>query len=200
MSAEESAFMWGWSRIPPEKRKQWAVIVVFVLVLGIFLPWMGAPLLPYIIPFPPTYVAYTNATAGVSIQYPFGWNVTEDGGNGSIVTFSEPRTDTNVYLGFHNASSTRESLDEYKNSMVQALNDTTLNYTLVSTEKMTLAGMPAYNLTVTSPNDNGTITQMVMLTEKNYQVYWITYTATSKAFPTYQNDFSTMTNSFTITS
>jgi hypothetical protein len=66
--------------------------------------------------------------------------------------------------------------------MVQALNVTTLNYTLVSTEKMTLAGMPAYNLTITSPSDNGTITQMVMLTEKDYQVYWITYTATSESF------------------
>jgi vesicle coat complex subunit len=50
--------------------------------------------------------------------------------------------------------------------------------------------MPAYNLTITLRSDNGTLTQMVMLTEKDYQVHWITYTATSESFPIYQNDFS----------
>jgi hypothetical protein len=202
MFAEASAFMWGWSRIPPEKRKQAAVIVVFMFALGIFLPWIGAPLLPYIIPFPPSYVTYTNTTVGVTIQHPFGWNVTEGGSNGSIVTFSEPKTDTSILLSWYNESGTKESLKEFKNVTVsQFFNDTTLNYTLVSTEKTTLAGMPAYNLTLTATNENGVaITQTVMMTEKDYEVCALVFSATSESFPTYQNDFSTMTNSFAITS
>jgi hypothetical protein len=150
------------------------------------------------------YATYTNATAGVRIQYPSGWNVTEGRGNGSIVTFSALKGVVSVGLFLNNTSSTKTNLDKFKNITVsEALNNTSsgLNYTLVSTEKTTLAGMPAYNLTLTATTSSGvTLKQMVMMTEKDYQVYQLTYVTTPALFPDYQNDFSNMTNSFAITS
>ncbi|MGZ7180374.1 MAG: PsbP-related protein [Halobacteriota archaeon] len=149
------------------------------------------------------YATYTNATAGVRIQYPPGWNVTAGGSNTTIVKFSTLNGVVNAQLFLNNESSSKISLDDFKNMTVSGLVNNTssgLNYTLVSIEKTTLAGMPAYNLTLTATPSGVTIKQMVMMTEKDYQVYTLTYSTTPALFPDYQNDFSNMTNSFAITS
>jgi hypothetical protein len=150
------------------------------------------------------YATYTNATAGVRIQYPPGWNVTEGGSNTTIVMFSTPvgGFNVNVLLGYHNVSSVKESLDEFKNATVSDLASiTSPKYTNVSTGETTLAGMPAYTLTATATTQSGVVVkQMMVMTEKDYQVYTLTYTATQGLFPDYQNDFSNMTSSFAITS
>jgi hypothetical protein len=148
------------------------------------------------------YATYTNATAGVSMQYPSGWKVTE-GENGSIATFSTVDGVVNVKLLSYNVSTVKESLDEFKNATVSgAIRSLVpgLNWTLVSTENTTLAGMPAYNLTLTRTSNGVAIKQIATMTEKNYQVYDIVSSTTSALWPDYQNDFSNMTNSFAITS
>ena len=148
----------------------------------------------------PGYLNYTNATAGVRIQYPPGWNVTE--GNGSIVTFSPPGgVDANVKLSSTNMSDIKPSLNEVKTIVTNdLLNNTKIQYTLVSTENTTLAGMPAFTLNLNATTSGISIKQEVASTLKDDQGYMLFYTATQGLFPDYQNDFSNMTSSFAITS
>jgi hypothetical protein len=148
----------------------------------------------------PGYLNYTNATAGVRIQYPPGWKVTE--GNGSIVTFSAPGgVDANVILTSTNLSDIKPSLDEVKTIVTNdLLNNTTLSYSVVSTENTTVAGMPAFTLTVNGTSSGITLKQEVTVTLKDYQAYELIYSSTQGVFPDYQSDFSNMTNSFAITS
>jgi hypothetical protein len=151
------------------------------------------------------YSNYTNATAGVRLQYPLGWNITEGNGTGSATTFSPPGGgEAYVGLIYNDMSSSKRSLDEYKNGYVVSVTTegNLYNYTLVSTENTTLGGMPAYNLTFTYTNpSNGLAMKLVtMVTMKDYKGYLLYYGAPSGSFPGYQNDFSNMANSFAITS
>jgi hypothetical protein len=148
----------------------------------------------------PGYLNYTNATAGVRIQYPSGWNVTE--GNGSIVTFSPPGgVAANVILNSSNMSGIKPSLDEVKTVLTNdLLNNSTISYSVVSTENTTLAGMPAFTLNLNATTSGISIKQEVASTLKDYQAYELIYSATQGVFPDYQSDFSNMTNSFAITS
>ncbi|MGZ4869804.1 MAG: hypothetical protein ACXV2F_05540, partial [Halobacteriota archaeon] len=53
------------------------------------------------------YATYTNATAGVRIQYPPGWNVTAGGSNTTIVKFSTLNGVVNAQLFLNNESSSK---------------------------------------------------------------------------------------------
>ena len=44
------------------------------------------------------YSTYTNATAGVRVQYPSGWGVTEGGSETTVVTFHAPEGMANVLV------------------------------------------------------------------------------------------------------
>jgi len=147
------------------------------------------------------YSTYTNATAGVRIQYPSGWGVTEGGSETTVVTFHAPDGMANVQVISAPVSGTKSVAELHNTSINGLLNMTSLNYTLVSTENTTLAGMPAYNSTLTTTMVAGTpMTQTVTTTVKDKQGYVLITTTTSKLLPNYQNDFSNMTNSFAITS
>jgi hypothetical protein len=146
------------------------------------------------------YSTYTNATAGMRIQYPSGWGVTEGGSKAKVVTFHAPDGVTQVQILWSPASP-KDSVAELHNSVLDAvLNETGLNYTLVSTENTTLAGMPAYNSTMTTTVAGIPMTQKIETTMKNNQAYEILFATSSELWPTVQNDFSNMTNSFAITS
>ena len=145
------------------------------------------------------YSTYTNATAGVRVQYPSGWGVTEGGSETNVVTFHAPEGTTSVMVISGPVSGTK-SVAELHNTMVNGLLNMTLNYTLVSTENTTLAGMPAYNSTLTTTIAGIPMTQIFETTLKNNQGYALIFSTSSELLPKYQNDFNNMTNSFAITS
>lgn len=146
------------------------------------------------------YATYTNATAGMRIQYPSGWGVTEGGSNLRVATFHAPEGATSVMV-ISGPVSGKSSLEKLHNVSVNSLlNETGLNYTLVSTEKTTLAGMPAISSTLTATIGSITVKQIDQTTVKDNQAYALIYSTTSELWPKFQNDFSNMTNSFVITS
>jgi hypothetical protein len=153
----------------------------------------------------PGYLNYTNATASVRIQYPSEWTATEGGSNATVMTFNNLGRNASVSLTSSDWSSTKPSLDEFKNILVNELLNGSrtigLNYTVNSTEKTTLAGMPAYNLTLSATSPSGVaMKQLVMITMEDYQAYVLTFSTTQGLFPDYQNTFTNMANSFAITS
>lgn len=145
------------------------------------------------------YSTYTNATAGVRIQYPSGWGVTEGGSNSKVVKFNAPEGATSVAVLSSPAGTS--SLEELHNTIISGLlNETSYNYTLVSTEKTTLAGMPAITSTLTATIGDVTVKQRYVTMEKGDQWYSLIFSGDSEVWSKYQNDFSNMTNSFAITS
>jgi PsbP-like protein len=143
------------------------------------------------------YSTYTNATAGLRMQYPSGWNLTEGGTSTRVVKFSGPEG-TNVILVKGRDS---RSLDVVKDVFISSiLNETSYNYTLVSTEKTTLAGMPAYNVTLTSSYLGVDLKQMQTIVKKDDQVYMISYTTALEQWPNYLDEINNMGNSLAFTS
>jgi hypothetical protein len=119
------------------------------------------------------YLTYANATAGVSMQYPAKWNVSE-GTNGSIATlsiatFSSPTGNAIVSVGALNESFFNITLSEYRSSVVAVVNLSGSNETVTNT---TIAGMPAFTFTNTTTYPSGiTKTETLIATEKNGQVH-----------------------------
>jgi hypothetical protein len=146
----------------------------------------------------PGYATYTNSTAGVHLQYPSGWKITEGGGTSSgVVKFSGPEG-TNVILVKARDS---KSLDAVKDKFISdMLNETSFNYTLVSTEKTTLAGNPAYNVTLTSSYSGIDLKQMQTIVKKDDQFYMISYTTALEQWPNYLDEINNMGNSLAFTS
>lgn len=146
------------------------------------------------------YATYTNATAGMRIQYPSGWGVTEGGSNLRVATFHAPEGATSVMV-ISGPVSGKSSLEELHNGSVNSLlNETSLNYTLVSTEKTTLAGMPAYNVTLTSSYLGVDLKQMQTIVKKDDQFYMISYTTALEQWPNYLDEINNMGNSLAFTS
>ncbi|MEI7827577.1 MAG: PsbP-related protein [Euryarchaeota archaeon] len=145
------------------------------------------------------YATYTNATAGIRIQYPSGWNAIEGGRSSQVVLFKAPGNLTQVAVMSSPAG--KSSLEELHNTIISGLlNETSYNYTLVSTEKTTLAGMPAITSTLTATIGDVTVKQRYVTMEKGDQWYSLIFSGDSEVWSKYQNDFSNMTNSFAITS
>jgi predicted Zn-dependent protease len=143
------------------------------------------------------YQTYANATAGVSMQYPSGWNVSE-GTNGSIATFSPLTGNASVSVGALNESFFNMTLSEYRSNVVLAANLSGSNETVTNT---TIAGMPAFTFTNTTTYPSGiTKKETLIATEKNGQLYTIIYEAAPEVFATYQSNFTAMVNSFAFTS
>jgi len=143
------------------------------------------------------YLTYANATAGVSTHYPAEWNVSE-GTNGSIATFSPLTGNASISVGALNESIFNITLSEYRSSVVGVLNLSGSNETVANT---TIAGMPAFTFTNTTTHPSGiTKKETLIATEKNGQLYTITYEAVPEVFATYQSNFTAMVNSFAFTS
>jgi hypothetical protein len=147
----------------------------------------------------PGYATYTNSTAGIRLQYPSGWNVTEGGKSLAVVEFTSTDNVTSVAVLKYPVGTS--SLEETQNAIVNGLlNQTTYKYTLVSTEKTTLAGMPAINSTLNASASGVTVTQRYSTTVKDNQAYSLLFTVYPENWNKYQNDFGNMSNSFAITS
>jgi PsbP-like protein len=142
------------------------------------------------------YANYANSTAGVRLQYPSGWNVTEGGSSTRVVKLSSD-SGSNVIISKERYTG---SLESYKDNAISGvLNITGFNYTLVSTEKTTLAGLPAYNTTFTATYLGQNAKQVVSITGKDNYYYLLTFTSTSEEWNMDQNYFSNIFNSFAIT-
>jgi hypothetical protein len=146
----------------------------------------------------PGYATYTNSTAGVRIQYPSGWNVNESGGTSSRVVQLSSGSGSNVIVvkGGYTGS-----LEDARDGIIsEVLNLTTPKYTLVSTEKTTLAGLPAYNMTFTTTYLGQDVKQVISLTGKDKYYYDLTFSSSPDQWNKDQNDFNNIFNSFAITS
>jgi len=143
------------------------------------------------------YSTYTNATAGVRLQYPSGWTVKEGGSSTRVVQMLAD-SGSNVIV---NKGRQSGSLESARDAIISTmLNTTSYNYTLVSTEKTTLAGMPAYNVTFAAKYFGQDIKQVYSLAMRDGYYYSFIFSSSPEDWNQDQPVFSNIFNSFAITS
>src|SRR5674476_263048 len=100
----------------------------------------------------PGYLNYTNRSAGVAIQYPSSWNVTEGGVNITVL-FTLPGTAVAFSVGTEDLSGVKPSLDEYAQLSLSVMKENATNLVVLNSTNTTLAGYPCLLYTSPSPRD-----------------------------------------------
>jgi hypothetical protein len=146
------------------------------------------------------YRNYTNSSAGISIQYPPSWQLTEPGGGSyaPIVYLNKSGVDMRFAIVSESFSGQSVTLDDYSQSLILALqqNATNFTYTLSNT---TLAGYPAQKIVFTFVSEGTTTQGISELTIVNNTGYAVTYEAAQDVYSTYAGIAQNMMQSFNIT-
>ena len=146
----------------------------------------------------PGYLNYTNRSAGVAIQYPSSWNVTEGGVNITVL-FTLPGT----AMGFsvvqpEDLSGAKLPLDEYAQLSLQNLkqNSSFTSVTLLNSTNTTLAGYPAHEFVFTAVETGVTMQFKAEITIIDNTGYTLMYGATKGVYPDYAATADNMVASF----
>jgi hypothetical protein len=148
------------------------------------------------------FLTYTNSEYGFKIDYPADWSVRENI-MGAVVVFLSPRESTsdnfleNVNIIVQDNSMT---LEEYTNISLAQLPQYVSDLEIISSERTTLGGNPAYKVVFTGVyNNSNRLEWMQVWTMKDNKVYLITYTAQPQSFSKYLPQVQHMFDSFEFT-
>jgi hypothetical protein len=145
----------------------------------------------------PGYLNYTNRSAGVAIQYPSSWNVTEGGVNITVL-FTLPGTAVGFSVGTEDLSGVKLPLDEYARLGLQNLkqNSSFTSVTLLNSTNTTLAGYPAHEFVFTAVETGVTMQFKAEITIIDNTGYTLMYGATKGVYPDYVATADNMVASF----
>jgi hypothetical protein len=146
------------------------------------------------------YRNYTNSSAGITIQYPPSWQLTEGGVNATAF-FNVSGVDMSFTVVAPENVGQGVTLDGFSQDLISAIQqNANLTNFAYSSSNTTLAGYPAQKLVFTYVNE-GTPTQgMIELTLVNNTGYVLSYVATQDVYSTYVGIAQNMMQSFNITS
>jgi hypothetical protein len=196
-------------------RKHFFVIIVALLVTAtVSAVGCASNVTPSAVPAPtrsPTFVPenisgylnYTNRSAGVAIQYPPSWHLTEGGGAGATAFFNVSGVNMTFSIAAPASFSGQAvTLDEYSRDLISALqqNPNLTSFKLLNSSNTTLAGYPAQKLVFTYVTEGAPMQRMVELTLVNNTGYSVSYVASQGVYPSYVGIAQNMMQSFNITS
>jgi hypothetical protein len=196
-------------------RKHFFVIIVALLVTAtVCAAGCASNVTPSAVPSPtrsPTFVPknisgylnYTNRSAGIAIQYPPSWHLTEGGGAGATAFFNVSGVNMTFSIAVPaSLSGQAVTLDGYSRDLISALqqNPNLTNFTLLNSSNTTLAGYPAQKLVYTYVTEGAPTQGMVELTLVNNTGYSVSYVASQGVYPSYVGIAQNMMQSFNITS
>jgi len=145
------------------------------------------------------YRNYTNSSAGVAIQYPPSWQLTEPGGIYANAYLNVSGADMSFTIAApENFSGQSVTLDGYSQDLISALQQNATNFTF-SSSNTTLAGYPAYKLVFTIVSGGTTRQGIIELTVVNNTGYALTSVASQDVYSTYAGIAQNMMQSFNIT-
>ena len=149
------------------------------------------------------YRNYTNRSAGIAIQYPSSWQLTQGGEANATAFFNVSGVEMSfTIVAPESFSGQSVTLDQFSQDLITTLqqNANLTNFTLLSSSNTTLAGYPAQKLVFTFVNPDGIASQgMAELTLVNGTGYALTYVASQAVYPTYVGIAQNMMQSFNIT-
>jgi len=143
----------------------------------------------------PGYLNYTNRSAGVAIQYPSSWNVTEGGVNITVL-FTVPGTAVEFGVGTDDLSGVKPSLDEYAQLGLSAMKENMTNFVVLNSTNTTLAGYPAHEFVVTAVSTGISMQFKIEVTIIDNTGYALVYGATTGVYPDYASTADNMIKSF----
>jgi len=145
------------------------------------------------------YRSYTNSSAGIAIQYPPSWQLTEPGGNIANAYFSVSGADLSFTIAAPESFSGQSmTLDGFSQGLISALQQNATNFTY-KLSNTTLAGYPAQKIVFTLVSGGATRKGIIELTLVNDTGYALTYEAAQGVYPTYVGIAQNMMQSFNIT-
>jgi len=147
------------------------------------------------------YRTYTNSTAGITIQYPPSWQLSEPGGGiyAPIVYFNVTGVQMSFTVASESFSGQSVTLAGFSQDLVSALQQNATNFTYNSSS-ITLAGYPAQKIEFTLVSGGTTRQGIIELTlANNNSGYALTYVATQDVYSTYVGIAQNMMQSFNIT-
>jgi len=143
----------------------------------------------------PGYLNYTNRSAGVAIQYPSSWNVTEGGVNITVL-FTLPGTAVAFSVGTEDLSGVKPSLDEYAQLSLSVMKENATNLVVLNSTNTTLAGYPAHEFVFTAVETGVTMQFKAEITIIDNTGYTLMYGATKGVYPDYAATADNMVASF----
>jgi len=163
-----------------------------------------------------TFVTYKHPIAGIKIQYPKNWSVTEYNynptGNNTIVGFYSPSKSASQlgnisgvsghfvpYMDIYNFNSQNRSLNEIINERLNRIRSNP-EFILNESKPFTLTGnLSGYNLVYTAKaGGNELFKKFQVYTELKNKVYLITFTSQEALFPNYLPTVKKIINSLII--
>lgn len=143
--------------------------------------------------------AYTSKTFGFSAVCPEGWTVEEDAISVWFGTPAESSADDFLEnVSYSGADALTGTLDDYVALLVEGLSANSANYTELSRESASIAGLDAVVLTYTCTSSQTpyVIKQRMFLLCDGTNVYNLVYTAHTESFNLYAAEAAAIAESF----
>ncbi|MBI4170245.1 MAG: DcrB-related protein [Candidatus Aenigmarchaeota archaeon] len=154
-------------------------------------------------PLSADFLAYSNPTYGIQMQYPASWTVNENA-EGIVVAFVSPLEDKNdifrdsVNVVMNDLSEQKLTMEDYTEFALQQLARTFPDALITEANDITLDGNPARKIVYTFQGQYGKLQVMQAWTIKDDLAYVITYTAQEEKFSAYRGTAEKMAASFKI--
>ncbi|HYA33495.1 MAG TPA: hypothetical protein VEG65_05815 [Candidatus Bathyarchaeia archaeon] len=146
------------------------------------------------------YLNYNNQSAGIAIQYPPSWQLSQGAAN-ATASFNVSGAGVSFTVAAPE-SLPGQTLDQFSQGLILGLqqNGNLVNVTLLNSSNTALAGYPAQKDVFTYVGPDGTSMQgMAELTLVNGTGYALTYVAPQDVYSTYVGAAQNMMQSFNIT-
>jgi len=172
-----------------------AILTIATLVLGITLSGIGVSCMSL---EPSQFLTYTDEANGFSIEYPNNWHTDTPKDSPELkVSIWEKEFGLNpagIMVAKYAASgNTLESFFEYrKNYLVSNIK----NYSPISTEELTISGVPSMKHTYTKTVGPTTYKSVEVCIIKNNTGWVLVFNSPEASFDSYKSAFNTCFNSF----
>lgn len=151
------------------------------------------------------YKDYVNSNLGIKFMYPVNYELSEDFAGITIVYVLSEREDAtdlfreNLNVNIQDLSAQPMTLDEYHNLSLEQIETFIANSEVISVNKTTLAGKPAYEVIYIGQASEGyDLKWKQSWTVVDDTAYVITYTAESSQFDNYLDIFNKAFSTFEI--
>ncbi len=147
---------------------------------------------------PTQFVTYTDEAEGFSIDYPEGWYIEhpEDRPTIKVAIWSARLGANRTCIMVTKESGTVQSLESYSELRTQHLSDTAEDYVVISTEELTINGIPAIKHTYTETLGTTPYRSVQVYLVEDGTGWLFGFACPQKSFDSYRSACDTVLNSF----
>lgn len=145
---------------------------------------------------PLQFLTYTDEANGFSIDYPQGWDIKYEQPKYKVAFYIETWDLKVVCIFVYKEWSRGLSLEWWSETLIQAACDNVEDYVPISTEELTINGMPAIKHTCTCTIGSTPCKKVMVSLVEGETVWTLFFDSPQKSFDSYKSTFDTALNSF----